>query len=135
MTTQPNIVVTSRDLQRLEHLLDQFEDLPGVDSLMRELERAEVVEPENVPAGVVTMNSTVRFIEEGSRRTHEMTLVYPHDIDGTPGKVSVLAPVGSALLGLSEGQDIEWSRPGGGTIRLRVDKVLYQPEASGDIHR
>lgn len=131
--TQPNIIVTSSDLERLEYLLSNTAagDLPGVDSLWKELERAEVVSPADVPAGVVTMNSTVQFVEEGSGKVHEMTLVYPQDIDGTPGKVSILAPVGSALLGLSEGQTIEWSRPGGGIIRLRVDRVIYQPEASG----
>ncbi|HEX5513354.1 MAG TPA: nucleoside diphosphate kinase regulator [Gammaproteobacteria bacterium] len=131
--TQPNIIVTSNDLERLEQLLSKSpaKDLPGVDSLWRELERAEVVSPDQVPPGVVTMHSTVQFVEEDTRKTHEMTLVYPQDIDGTPGKVSILAPVGSALLGLSEGQEIEWSRPGGGVIRLRVERVTYQPEASG----
>ena len=131
--TQPSIIVTSSDLERLEHLLSNTAagDLPGVDSLWKELERAEVVSPTEVPPGVVTMNSTVQFVEEGSDKVHEMTLVYPQDIDGTPGKVSILAPVGSALLGLSEGQTIEWSRPGGGVIRLRVNRVIYQPEAAG----
>lgn len=130
--TQPNIIVTRNDLERLEELLSSAaaKGLPGVDSLWQELERAEVVSAKDVPPGVVTMNSTVQFVEEGTGKTHEMTLVYPHEIDGTPGKVSILAPVGSALLGLSEGQTIEWSRPGGGTIKLRVVRVLYQPEAS-----
>ena len=137
MTTQPSIIVTSRDLERLEQLLSRpaSQQIPGIDSLWKELERAEVVEPESVPPSVVTMNSTVRFIEEASGKSHEMTLVYPHDMDGTPGKVSVLAPVGSALLGLSEGQQIEWPRPGGGTIKVRVDKIVYQPEASGVTYR
>ncbi|NLO79060.1 MAG: nucleoside diphosphate kinase regulator [Xanthomonadaceae bacterium] len=132
MVTQPNIIVTRNDLERLEELLSSAaaKGLPGVDSLWQELERAEVVSAKDVPPGVVTMNSTVQFVEEGTGKTHEMTLVYPHEIDGTPGKVSILAPVGSALLGLSEGQTIEWSRPGGGTIKLRVVRVLYQPEAS-----
>lgn len=128
---QPNIIVTSSDLARLEQLLasPSAKGQPGIDNLARELERAEVVEPKDIPPGVVTMNSTVRFVEEATGKTHEMTLVYPREIDGTPGKVSILAPVGSALLGLSEGQDIEWSRPGGGSIRLRVTSVVYQPEA------
>jgi regulator of nucleoside diphosphate kinase len=128
---QPNIIVTSSDLARLEQLLasPSAKGQPGIDNLGRELERAEVVASEKVPPGVVTMNSTVRFVEEATGKTHEMTLVYPREIDGTPGKVSILAPVGSALLGLSEGQDIEWSRPGGGSIRLKVTSVIYQPEA------
>lgn len=133
-STKPNIVVTSTDLERLEHLLTNTpaKNLPGVDSLMAELERADVVESSEIPKGVVTMNSTVRFVEEGSGKAHELTLVYPHEIDGTStDKVSILAPVGSALLGLAEGQVIEWSRPGGGVIRLRVVEVVYQPEAAG----
>lgn len=131
---QPNIIVTSSDLARLEQLLasPSAKGQPGIDNLGRELERAEVVAPTDVPPGVVTMNSTVRFIEEATGKTHEMTLVYPREIDGAPGKVSILAPVGSALLGLSEGQQIEWSRPGGGSIRLRVTSVVYQPEAHED---
>lgn len=128
---QPNIIVTSSDLVRLEQLLSSpaAKSQPGIDNLWRELERAEIVAPADVPPGVVTMNSTVRFVEEATGKNHEMTLVYPREIDGTPGKVSVLAPVGSALLGLSEGQEIEWTRPGGGSIRLRVTSVTYQPEA------
>jgi regulator of nucleoside diphosphate kinase len=133
MSNPPNITVTSRDLERLEHLLTNTpaKNLPGVDSLMHELERADVAEPSQIPKGLVTMNSTVRFVEEGSGKTHQLTLVYPHEIDGASDKVSILAPVGSALLGLSEGQVIEWSRPGGGVIRLRVVEVVYQPEAEG----
>ncbi len=137
MSTQPKITVTSLDLERLDRLLNDpaYGDLPGVDALWQELERADVVEPTEVPPNVVTMNSTVRFVEEGTGKEYEMTLVYPRDADGTPTKVSILAPVGAALLGLSEGQSIEWTRPGGGVIRLRVLKVVYQPEAEKEYHR
>ena len=64
-----------------------------------------------------------------------MTLVYPHDADGTPGKVSILAPVGSALLGLRTGQAIDWPMPGGNSTRLRVLEIRYQPEAAGEYNR
>lgn len=132
--TQPNIIVTNNDLVRLEQLLSSSaaKNLPGVDNLWQELERAEVVSDQAIAPGVVTMHSTVHFIEESTGKSHEMTLVYPHEMDGSPGKISILAPVGSALLGLSEGQEIEWTRPGGGAIRLRVVRVIYQPESSAE---
>jgi len=132
MPQQPQIVITSPDLDRLERLLDSVSPLhtPGLDTLRRELDRAEVVEPHEIPPNVITMNSTARFVDEVSGREFELTLVYPDDMHLTHGTVSVLAPVGSALLGLSVGQSIEWPLPGGRTMTLRVLEVTYQPEAS-----
>jgi regulator of nucleoside diphosphate kinase len=97
--------------------------------------RADVVEPEDVPATVVTMNSTVRFQVDSSLEEFSLTLVYPKDMDTSGGKISILAPVGSALLGLSQGDEIEWPKPGGGILRVRIKEVTYQPERSGVLHR
>lgn len=132
MSQEPQIVMTSADLDRLERLLDSVSPLhvPGLDALRRELDRAEVVDPHEIPPNVITMNSTARFVDEVSGREFELTLVYPDDMHLTHGTVSVLAPVGSALLGLSVGQSIEWPLPGGRTMTLRVLDVTYQPEAS-----
>ena len=80
------------------------------------------------------MNSTIRFVDETSKAETQLTLVYPVAA-GAPGTVSVLAPVGSALLGLSVGQTISWPMPGGRTAELRVLEVLRQPEAMGEFHR
>ena len=80
------------------------------------------------------MNSTIRFMDETSKAESELTLVYPVAA-GAAGTVSVLAPVGSALLGLSVGQTIAWPMPGGRTAQLRVLEVLRQPEAMGEFHR
>ncbi len=77
------------------------------------------------------MNSTVRFIDDSNGSTFELKLVYPAE-SGKSGTVSVLAPIGSALLGLSVGQSIPWQVPGGRQIRLRVLEVLMQPESMGD---
>jgi regulator of nucleoside diphosphate kinase len=131
------IKISSLDLERLEAILDSLpaDSFPEADLLAAELDRAEVLDPKEMPADVVTMNSRVRFAMEPSGKEYELTLVYPKDIDGTAGKISVLAPVGSALLGLSIGQEIEWPAPGGGTIRVRIIDILYQPERSGDFHR
>jgi regulator of nucleoside diphosphate kinase len=79
------------------------------------------------------MNSRVRFEDLDSGEQLEVTLVYPRDADVDQSKVSVLAPVGSALLGLSVGQSISWPLPGGKSRHLRVVGVTYQPEAAGDM--
>ena len=135
MNTQPTITITRLDLQRLERLLDSLEEFgPGAEALERELARAQVVGHDEVPPGVVTMNSRVHCREEGSGKDYHLTLVYPEDAGGD-GKVSILAPVGSALLGLSVGQHIDWPVPGGKTLKLTLLAVEYQPEAAGDYSR
>jgi regulator of nucleoside diphosphate kinase len=91
-----------------------------------------VVEPTAVPPDVVTMNSRVVYRDEESNETREVTLSYPKDASLEQGRVSVLAPVGAALLGLSVGQEIEWLVPGGRHKRLRILAVTYQPQAAGD---
>ena len=93
-----------------------------------------MVEPEDIPSGIITMNSTARVRIEQSGEEKLLTLVYPNQADGTAGHVSVLAPVGAALLGLAEGQSIDWPTLAGQT-RLTVLEVTYQPEAAGDLHR
>ncbi|HOW74874.1 MAG TPA: nucleoside diphosphate kinase regulator [Candidatus Competibacteraceae bacterium] len=132
MPQEPSIILTSADLDRLDRLLDSVSPLhtPGLDALRRELDRAEVVESHEIPPNVITMNSTARFVDETSGKEFELTLVYPDDTLMTHGTVSVLAPVGSALLGLSVGQSIEWPLPGGRKMTLRVLEVTYQPEAT-----
>lgn len=107
----------------------------GIAELESELARARVVEPRDMPPTVVTMNSTVRFKIESSNDEFELTLVYPKDIDSTGKTISILAPVGSALLGLSQGDEIEWPKPGGGVLRVQIKEVTYQPERSGELHR
>lgn len=136
MDKRPGIILTSQDLDRLERLLNALPTsaFPGKTELRTELDRAEVVEPQDVPPDVVTMNSTVRFALE-SGEEFSLTLVYPKDADGSADRISVLAPVGSALLGLTAGEHIEWPRPGGGTLKVRLVEVVYQPERAGEYHR
>jgi regulator of nucleoside diphosphate kinase len=134
MATKPKIVLSSLDAERLTRLLESLpdHDFPGREDLEAELVRAEVVPPQQVPPTVVTMNSTVRFRIQSSSKDFFLTLVYPKDVDPKGGTISVLAPVGSALLGLSKGDEIEWPNPGGGVLRVRIEDVLYQPERAGD---
>lgn len=127
---QPPITVTETDYDRIDALLDETGDaVPGIRELRTELERAHVVASEDIPENVATMNSTIAFENVDSGKRFELTLVYPRDIDGSPGKVSILAPVGSALLGLAVDQEIQWQVPGGNALRLRVLDVQNQPEA------
>ncbi|HET6656045.1 MAG TPA: nucleoside diphosphate kinase regulator [Gammaproteobacteria bacterium] len=137
MNNKPKITLTSLDVERLEALLDSLPEnaFPGKAALQEELDRADVVEPGKVPPTIVTMNSTVRFSIPDTKKEFRLTLVYPKDVDGKSDKISVLAPVGSALLGLSVGDELEWPRPGGGVTRVRVDEIIYQPEHAGELHR
>ena len=133
----PAITVSSLDLERIEQLLEAspHRDSAGAESLRRELSRASIVVPAEMPRDVVTMNSTALVEDEGNGERRELTLVYPREVDGSPNKVSVFAPVGSAMLGLRIGQSIDWQVPGGRQLRLRVVAITYQPEASGELHR
>jgi regulator of nucleoside diphosphate kinase len=137
VTVKPKIVISSLDAARLEKLIESLPDhaFPGRDDLEAELARAEIVEPSEIPPTVVTMNSTVRFKIESSSEEFHLTLVYPQDVDASGGTISILAPVGSALLGLSKGDEIEWPKPGGGMLRVRIEDITYQPERSGEYTR
>jgi regulator of nucleoside diphosphate kinase len=131
MNAHPRILVSTDDLERLQRLIEQNQDgrnAPQADLLEQELLRAEALPPERMPAGVVRMNSTVLFEDEETHVRRQVTLCYPAESRGEDGRVSVLAPVGSALLGLSVGQSIEWPVPGG-RRRLRIVAVP-RPEAT-----
>jgi regulator of nucleoside diphosphate kinase len=132
-TQEPRIVVTSTDMERLRTLIDTTAG-DKADALDAELLRAEVVEPTQVPPDVVTMNSRVVYRDEDTGETREVTLSYPQDASLEQGRVSVLAPVGAALLGLSVGQEIDWQLPAGKIKRLRILSVTYQPQAAGHYH-
>ncbi|HZI07269.1 MAG TPA: nucleoside diphosphate kinase regulator [Archangium sp.] len=132
-TLEPRIVVTSTDMERLRTLIDTTAG-DKADALDAELLRAEVVEPTQVPPDVVTMNSRVVYRDEETGETREVTLSYPQDASLEQGRISVLAPVGAALLGLSVGQEIDWQLPGGKTKRLHILSVTYQPQAAGHYH-
>ncbi|MEH6491142.1 nucleoside diphosphate kinase regulator [Halopseudomonas sp.] len=134
MNKSPAIVMTRLDVQRLEKVLDNMQaPLDLLEALEDEVLRARVVSHKRIASDVVTMNSTVRFIDEASEREFVLTLVYPEQA-GRPGTISILAPVGIALLGLKVGQCINWQGPQGRPLKLKIMDILYQPEASGDYH-
>lgn len=125
---RPSLIVTTIDARRLEALLlsEVAQNAQMAPMLEEELLRAKLVTPEDLPAGIVTMNSRVRCKDESSGDEHEVELVYPHEADADKGKVSVLAPIGTALLGMSVGNAIEWPVPGKRVTRVRVLDVKNQ---------
>ena len=132
-----NLVITEVDYDRLRHLAEspRYRTTHAVlfAGLNEELERGRVVAPAEVPKGVVTMRSRVRVRDLKADETETYSLVYPEEADIELGKLSVLAPLGTALLGMRMGDVIEFDAPAG-TRRLKVEKVLYHPEAAGEFH-
>ena len=131
------IVITTADFDRLRVLLDspryRSTQAPLLLALRDELDRGAVVPSDAVPEGVVTMNSRVRVRDPKGRGFETYSLVYPEDADINENKLSVLAPLGRALLGASVGQVVTFDAPGG-LRRLKIEKILYQPEACRDFH-
>lgn len=133
-----NLYITEFDKSRLEELIEVAEEFGGHDrrdleSLAEELEKAEVVSPKNVPADVVTMNSKVILRDLTTSEEMTYVLVFPRDANIDTGAISVLAPVGTAILGYAKGDIVEWPVPSG-MRRIRIQEILYQPEAAGDYH-
>ena len=139
MTKEATIFMTEVDLARLRNLIDLARDTGNdanrlyLDRLEGELERAEVVDPIDIPKDVVTMRSTVRLKDLDNGKEMVYSLVFPNEADIDEGKISVLAPVGNAMIGYMIGDVIEWEVPSG-LRKLKVEEIIYQPEASGDYH-
>ncbi len=134
MADDRKIYLTDQDLHRLQGLIDPARPTKEMEALQDELDQAIVVPQEMIPPNVVTMNSVVRFKDLDRGQEMEVTLVYPQSAKIEQGRLSILAPVGVALIGLTVGDTIEWPVPAGGTKRLKILNILYQPEASGDWH-
>jgi regulator of nucleoside diphosphate kinase len=133
---QPEIVLSELDVKRIERILSKLSpaELEKLMTLEDELERGNVVDPAAVPGNVVTMNSTVKFSVSSSQQTFCLTLVYPKDMTDDGKTFSILAPAGSAMLGLLEGDEIEWPTPDGKAMKVKVEEILYQPERAGEFH-
>jgi regulator of nucleoside diphosphate kinase len=128
-----DIYITQYDLTRLKELLEvgrKERDRDYLESLRNELERAHIVEPAAVPADVVTMNSRVRLKDMETAEETNYSLVFPSDADMAQNKLSILAPIGTAILGYRTGDTVDWQVPAGKRT-VRIQEVLYQPEAAG----
>jgi len=131
------IHITELDMTRLRKLLsaasmpkNQNKDKEYLKALDQELQRGVVVPARKTPNDVITMNSTARFTDLNSGEEITYSLVFPADADIAQNKISVLAPIGTAMLGYRVGDIIEWEVPAG-MRRLKVEEILYQPEAAG----
>lgn len=130
------IQITELDRKRLIDLIleaqsGEYRKSIYLDQLRGELGRAQVVAPQEIHSNVITMNSTVALTDLDTGEEETYTLVYPENADMSQGKVSILAPIGTAMLGYRAGDVFEWEVPAG-KRRLKVEKILYQPEASGN---
>jgi regulator of nucleoside diphosphate kinase len=133
---RPSIFLTTKDVEKLRDLIreayhTEYRGSDYLKLLSAEMEKASVVDPDQIPADVITLNSTARLIDQDTDEEMVYTLVFPEDADPSQGKISILAPIGTAMLGYKVGDTFEWDTPGGKRI-IHVREVLYQPEASGD---
>jgi regulator of nucleoside diphosphate kinase len=133
------IYVTRPDMEKLRKLIDAVREntakpTANLDSLEKELDRARVVASTKIPKDIVTMNSVVRLQDLASEEESTYTLVFPAEANVGDNKISILAPIGTALIGYGVGDIIEWQVPSG-MRRLKVQEVLYQPEAAGHFDR
>lgn len=132
--TLGNIIITQNDLNNLCKAIREAENSgyrhsAHINQLKKELERAEIVAPQEIPEGVITMNSTTVLNDLANGETMQLTLRYPNEAL-SENQVSVLAPIGCAMLGYRVGDEFEWDTPNGKAL-FCVEKVLYQPEAAG----
>lgn len=128
------IYVTVSDMDRLGRLvmaaITDAPDLEPLRALDRELDRAQAVRPQDVPPDVITMNSKLRMTDLATGQQRIVTLVYP-DQANDEERVSILSQLGTALLGYRVGDEIRWETPTG-SLHLRIEELLYQPEAARD---
>ena len=132
------IYITDNDMKRLKELImvaREFskEDEKYLKDLEGELERGKAVKSQNIPNNVITMNSKIRLRNIATQEEMIYQLVFPDNADVNQGRISILAPIGTALLGYQVGDIVKWKVPAGLT-KLEVEDILYQPEAAGDYH-
>lgn len=130
------IYITNIDRDRIKKILYKMSESnkvtdQSVKKLEGELDRAIVVDSQQVPKDVITMNS--KALLQLNDEDIEISLVYPEDADLGAMKLSIFSPIGTAILGYKEGNSIEWEVPSG-TSKIHIKKILYQPEAAGDYH-
>lgn len=134
-----NLIITQQDHDRLVTLIREYRqqqtgERENLDALERELNKAQIVSQEELPADVVTMRSTVKVRSGDAKRRQTYTIVYPHEADIDRGYLSVLAPISTALLGYRVGDEVTWEVPAG-QRHYHIEEVVYQPEAAGDRDR
>ncbi len=129
------IIVNRLDYARIRKCISdakQFKSISNAESekLLKELDSAKVVEPEKIPSNVVTMNSIVKLSFFNNNKQVQFQIVYPDQANLKENKISIFSPIATALIGYKVTDEIEWIVPAGLT-KIRIDEIIYQPEASG----
>lgn len=132
-----NIIVNRLDYLRIQKQINEARqqktiEVSEAEKLLKELNSGTILDPQDIPNDVVTMNSIVKisFVESG--RQQEFKIVYPNEANFKEKKVSIFSPIATALIGFRVGDQIEWMVPGGLT-KIRIDEIIYQPESAGDL--
>jgi regulator of nucleoside diphosphate kinase len=130
------IIINRLDYARIKKCINdakQFKSITNAEAekLIRELDSAEIVEPEAIPSNVVTMNSIVRLSFLNNNKQVQFQIVYPDQANFKENKISIFSPIATALIGYKVADEIEWIVPAGLT-NIRIDEIIYQPEAAGD---
>lgn len=133
------IYLTEFDRERLQKLIVEaqstdYRKSEYLEKLRTEIARATIVSSQDIPGDVITMNSIVRLKDTDTKEEETYTLVFPEDSDLQQGKLSILAPIGTAMLGYKVGDIFEWKVPAG-VRSLQIVEIIYQPESSGDFDR
>lgn len=131
-----DIIISTLDRDRILQNIDKTRSSGtgvrvNLTPLLNELKRAKIMTPETMPSDVVTMRSIVKLVYKNTGKIMQVQLVYPNESDLTKNKISVFAPIATALLGYRKGDTVFWKVPGG-EAELVIDEIIYQPEASGD---
>jgi regulator of nucleoside diphosphate kinase len=137
MIDQTTIYITKIDRERLGNLIQLVRNqndrahFAYVNKLEEELEYAEIVEPQEIPPDVVTMRSKVKLKDLDTGEENVYSIVFPTEANSDEGKISILAPLATALLGYKRGSIVEFQAPSR-LRRLKIEEILYQPESAGD---
>lgn len=136
-----SLIISTYDKERLERKIEQVRtdaeggkahlELGYVTQLAEEISQARIVAPEQLPADAVSMNSVVELVDTERGSVHEYALVFPAESDPSTGRISILAPLGIALLGCKVNDVVRWSVPKG-ECSYRIQRLIYQPEANGE---
>lgn len=132
------IIINSLDATRIRQRISRIKNgkaysVNDIQRLVGELNRAKQTDPGQIPADVITMHSIVKIKYISNDKTFTMQLVYPEEANIRENKISIFAPIAMALLGYKKGEIINWLTPGG-KIKIKIEDILYQPEAAGDFH-
>lgn len=130
--TGDTVSITGMDYLKITSLIESSNSIfTDFDALEKEVKRAKIIDHPEVPSDLITMNTTFRYLNATDNRISEMTIVFPKDVKMEENMISVASPLGTALLGLREGHEIDWTSPSGLIKKLKILEIIKRPEATG----